>query len=150
MTRMSNPALVLPDAKTGIDNIYKAIYKGGVDPIVLELVHLRASQVNGCAACVYFGVPNAKKHGETDQRLHALATWRESEQFSESERAALALTEAATHLDPTDPVPAPVWDEAAKHFDEPGLAALVLMIGLSNLFNRVNLTVREPEVASWA
>lgn len=151
MTRMTkSPALILPDAMSGIGSLYQAIHKGGVDPIVLELVHLRASQINGCAACVHNGVKTARKQGETDDRLHALATWRESAQFSEAERAALALAEATTHLDPTDPVPAAVWDEAAKHYDEQALAALVLMISLTNLFNRINVAVREPEVASWA
>lgn len=71
--RMTNPAKVLPDAMTGIQNIYKAIYSGGVPQATLELVHLRASQVNGCGACVHAGVTSAAKAGESAERLHALA-----------------------------------------------------------------------------
>ena len=87
--RMKNPAVVLPDAMKGIQNIYRAMYQGGVSPRLLELVHLRASQINACSACLYAGVEGAKKHGETDERLHAVAAWREAPFFTEEERAAL-------------------------------------------------------------
>ena len=111
---------------------------------LLELVHLRASQINGCSFCVDFGARNAKKAGETDERLFAVAAWREAPYFTDAERAALALTEAATRLaDQADPVPDSIWDEAAKHFDEKGLAAIIVMIATTNLFNRLNATVRQ-------
>src|SRR3954468_6537963 len=97
-SRMKNPAMVLPDAMKGIQNLYKAMYQGGVPQELMELVHLRASQINGCSACVYAGVANAKKAGESDERLHAVAAWREVPFFTDAERAALALTEAATRL----------------------------------------------------
>jgi AhpD family alkylhydroperoxidase len=111
----------------------------------LGLVHLRASQINGCAFCVDGGVKHAKQAGETDERLHAVAVWRESPQFDEAECAALALAEAATRLaDNPESVSDEVWDEAARHYDETKLGGLVLWIALTNLYNRVNVTTRQP------
>src|SRR5215831_19430532 len=137
--RMSNPGTILPDANEGIQTLLKAIRKGGVPQVTLELVHLRASQINGCSFCVDSGARSAKKAGETDERLFAVAAWREAPYFTDAERAALALTEAVTRLaDRTDPVPDEIWDEAARHYDEKGLAALILMIATTNLFNRLN------------
>lgn len=149
--RMKNPAMLLPDAMTGIQNIYKAMYKGGVPGATMELVHLRASQINGCSACIYGGIDSAKKNGETDERLHQVVAWRESDLFTDAERAALALAEAATRLaDRPDAVTDEIWAAAAEHFDEQQLAAIILMIGLTNLFNRLNTTVRAPAGATWA
>ncbi|WP_030244285.1 carboxymuconolactone decarboxylase family protein [Streptomyces sp. NRRL S-350] len=148
---MKNPAMVLPDAMKGIQGIYQAAYRGGVSPRILELVHLRASQINGCSACVFAGVQGAKKHGETDERLHAVAAWREAPCFTDEERAALELTEAATRIADRSgkAVPDPVWDAAADHFDEEQLAAIILMIGLTNFFNRINTTIEEPAGTAW-
>jgi AhpD family alkylhydroperoxidase len=142
--RMSNPAMVLPGAMQAIQTLLKATRKGGVPPATLELVHLRASQINGCSGCVDAGARSAKQAGETDERLFAVAAWRETPYFTDAERAALALAEAATRLsDRADPVPDAIWDEAAQHYDEQGLAALVLMIATTNLFNRLNATTRQ-------
>ncbi|MFJ9419125.1 MULTISPECIES: carboxymuconolactone decarboxylase family protein [unclassified Streptomyces] len=148
--RMQNPAVVIPDAMSAILDVVKAAKKGGVPGTTLELVHLRASQINGCSYCVVGGAQSAKKSGETDERLHAVAAWREAPYFTDAERAALALAEAATRLaDRSDPVPDAVWDEAARHYDEPQLAALTLMIGLTNLFNRLNVTTQQVAGATW-
>lgn len=142
--RMSNPATILPDAADGIQALLKATRKGGVPPAVLELVHLRASQINGCSFCVDSGARSAKRAGETDERLFAVAAWRETPYFTDAERAALALTEAVTRLaDRVDPVPDSIWDEAARYYDERGLATLILMIATTNLFNRFNATTRQ-------
>jgi len=142
--RMKNPAMVLPGVWQPIQALNEAVGQGGVPPTTLELVHLRVSQVNGCSACVDAGARTAKKGGETDERLFAVAAWREAPYFTDAERAALALAEAATRLaDRPDPVPDEIWDEAAAHFDERGLAALVLMIGVTNLFNRLNATTKQ-------
>src|SRR5438445_13140512 len=128
-TRMSNPGAILPDATNAIQGLLKATRKGGVPQAVLELVHLHVSQINGCSFCVDSGARSAKKAGETDERLFAVAAWREAPYFTDAERAALALTEAVTRLaDRADPVPDPIWDEAARHYDEQGLAALILWI----------------------
>jgi AhpD family alkylhydroperoxidase len=142
--RMSNPASVIPEATTAIQALLKATYKGGVPPKTLELVHLRASQINGCSFCVDYSTRSAKQRGETDERLFAVAAWRESPHFTDAERAALALTEAVTRLaDRSDPVPDAIWDEVVRHYDEKGLSALILMIGTTNLFNRLNATTRQ-------
>jgi AhpD family alkylhydroperoxidase len=149
--RMKNPATVLPDAMKGIQNMYKAMHSGGVSPQLLELVHLRASQINGCSACVYAGVEGARKAGETDERLATLVAWREAPYFTDAERAALALTEAATRLADRsgDAVSDDIWDAAADHFDERQLSAIILMVAVTNLFNRINATIKEPAGASW-
>jgi AhpD family alkylhydroperoxidase len=149
--RMKNPAMVLPDAMTGIQNLYKAMHQGGVPATTLELVHLRASQINGCGACVDAGVQSARKAGETDDRLLRVVAWRETDLFTDAERAALALTEAATRLaDRAEAVTDAIWDDAADHFDEKGLAAIILMIATTNFFNRINTTIKEPAGASWS
>ncbi|MGD0068512.1 MAG: carboxymuconolactone decarboxylase family protein [Streptosporangiaceae bacterium] len=142
---MKNPAVIIPEAMKPILALYAVAGKGGVPPATLELVHLRASQVNGCSACVDSGWRAGRKAGETDERLFAVAAWRDAPYFTEAERAALALAEAVTRLsDRPDLVPDEIWDEAARHYDEPGLAALILMIATTNVFNRLNVTIREP------
>jgi AhpD family alkylhydroperoxidase len=141
---MKNPGVVLPDATQGIQALLKATRQGGVPQATLELVHLRVSQINGCSYCVDSGARSARRAGETDERLFAVAAWREAPYFTDAERAALALAEAVTRLaDRPDPVPDAIWDEAALHYDERGLAALVLMMAVTNLFNRINVTVRQ-------
>lgn len=148
--RMNNPATILPEALPAILDLLKTVRKGGVPESTLELVHLRASQINGCSYCVVGGVASAKKGGETDERLHAVAAWREAPFFNDAERAALALTEAATRLaDRPDAVSDSIWDGAADHYDEQQLAAIILMIGVTNLFNRLNATTRQPAGATW-
>ncbi len=143
-SRMQNPAAVLPTANQGIQNLFKAVHSGGVDPKILELVHLRASQINGCSACVDGGFKTARKSGVSDEQLATVVAWREAPYFSDEERAALALAEAATRLaDRPDPVNDEVWDAAASYFDEKQLAAIILMIGVTNLFNRLNATTRQ-------
>ena len=142
--RMQNPAMVLPEAMQGIQALIAATQKGGVPARTLQLSHLRASQINGCSACVDGGVRHAKKAGENDERLHAVAAWRESPRFTDAERAALALTEAVTRLsDRSDAVPDAVFAEAAAHYDEQQLATLVLAIANINLWNRLNVATRQ-------
>jgi AhpD family alkylhydroperoxidase len=147
---MTNPAEILPDATKGIQNIYKAIGQSGTDGKILELVHLRASQINGCSPCVFGGIKSALKNGETDERLHQVAAWRDSDLFSDAERAALEMAEAATRLaDNPTAVSDEIWAAASEHFGEKELSAIVLMIALTNMFNRINTTVRQPAGATW-
>jgi AhpD family alkylhydroperoxidase len=144
-TRMTNPGAVLPEATAAIQELIKATFKAGVPRKTMELVHLRASQINGCSFCVTSASQTAKKLGESDERLFGVAAWREAPWFDDGERAALALAEAMTRLsDRADPVPDEIWDEVAHHFDERQLAGLVLWISLGNLFNRINVTTRQP------
>jgi AhpD family alkylhydroperoxidase len=97
-TRMTNPALVLPTAMKGIGSLLEALDEGGLDPQTRELVGLRTSQINGCSACVHAHVRDARKFGATEDRLATVAAWREAPFFTDAERAALALAEAATRL----------------------------------------------------
>ena len=142
--RMKNPAMIIPDAMKAIQALNAATQQGDVPPATLGLVHLRASQINGCSFCCDSGSCHAKAAGETDERLFSVAAWREAPYFTGAERAALALTEAVTRLsDRADPVPDEIWDEAARHYDERGLAALLLMIATTNVFNRLNVPTRQ-------
>lgn len=142
--RMKNPGFLVEGAVPAIQALIASTQGAGLTPAVLHLSHLRASQINGCSFCVDIGTKHAKKEGETDERLHAVAGWREAPYFSDAERAALALSEAITTLDMRDPVPDSVWNEATEHFEEKQLAALVLWIGTINLFNRANVATRQP------
>jgi AhpD family alkylhydroperoxidase len=142
--RIKNPATLVPGAMEAIQALIAAAQNAGAPSEVLQLVHLRASQINGCSLCVDFGVKHARQAGETDDRLFAVSAWREAPYFSDAERAALALAEAVTRLsDRSDPVPDDVWAEAAKHYDERALCGLVLWVATTNLFNRVNVTTRQ-------
>ena len=114
-------------------------------PQTAYLVHLRASQINGCSYCVEMHSRELRQAGEPDERIFAVAAWREAPYFTDAERAALALTEAVTRLaDRADPVPDETWDEAARQYDEPALAALIVEIALINTWNRLNVPVRQP------
>ena len=142
--RMSNPAMVVPGAMEALVALGAASKAGGVPQRTLDLMHLRASQINGCAVCLDIHAKAARTAGETDERLFTVAAWREAPSFTDAERAALALTEAATRLaDRPDPVPDDVWAEAARHYDEPALGALVLSIAAINVWNRLNVATRQ-------
>ena len=142
--RMNHPVMVVPDAMKALQALGE-LTKNGLPEKLLELVHLRASQINGCSACVDMHPKLAKRAGETDERLFSVAAWRDTPYFTEGERAALALTEALTRIsDRADPVPDQVWSEADKHFDEHELAALILAIANINVWNRLNVAVRQP------
>jgi len=148
--RMKNPAMIVPDAMQALLALSKAVEKGGVPAQMINLVHLRASQINGCSVCVDMHARDLKRSGETDERLFAVAAWRDAPYFSDAERAALALTEAVTRLsDRADPVPDEIWNEAARHYDEPALASLILAIATINVWNRLNVTTRQV-AGEWA
>lgn len=143
--RIANPGALLPEALEGIQKLIVAVRRGGMTATTLELAHMRASQINGCSACIEGAVRHATKAGNLDPRLLAVAAWRHSSQFDAAERAALELAEAMTRLaDRSDPVPDEIWNRAAQHFDERALAALVLHVALTNLFNRLNVTTQQP------
>ena len=143
--RMSNPAMVVPKAMQALQAVGALTQNSGLKEGLLELVYLRASQINGCSVCVDGHPRLAKKAGETDERLFAVAAWRDSPYFTDAERAAFALTEAVTRLsDRTDPVPDEIWNEAAKHYDEPTLAILLIAIANINVWNRLNVATRQP------
>jgi AhpD family alkylhydroperoxidase len=142
--RMQHPAMILPDTMAALQAVGAAVGKGDVPDGTIELVNMRASQINGCGVCLVGHVRVAKKRGETDDRIAAVAGWREAPFFTDAERTALALTEAVTRLsDRSDPVPDAVWDEAARHYDEGQLATLVLAIANINVWNRLNVATRQ-------
>jgi AhpD family alkylhydroperoxidase len=140
---MKNPVFLIPDVLPALQAAAKAA-RGTVPPKLLHMVHLRASQLNGCSFCTDMHARELREDGESDQRLWSIAAWREAPWFTDVERAVLALTEAVTRLDPADPVPDRVWDEAARHFDEAQLATIVLNIAMINLWTRINITIRQP------
>jgi AhpD family alkylhydroperoxidase len=110
-----------------------------------ELVKIRASQINGCAACTDMHTKDAAHAGESSVRLSLVAVWREATVFTEPERAALELTEQGTRIaDAPGGVGDEAWTNAAKHYDEGQLAALVLLIAVINTYNRINVLTRQP------
>jgi AhpD family alkylhydroperoxidase len=142
--RIKNPALVIPGALEALEGLGNASASAGIPASTLYLLHLRASQINGCAVCVDIHSRELEFAGESGERINMVAAWREAPYFNDAERAALALTEAVTRLaDNPDAVPDSVWDEAARHYDEEQLAALVIAIAGINAFNRLNAATRQ-------
>lgn len=157
--RINNPAMIVPGAMEALQSLAKSVEKAGLSKKLLELVHLRASQINGCSVCVDMHARFLRQSGETEARLFTVAAWRDAPYFSDAERAALALTEAVTRMgDQSDPVPDDVWNEVARHYDEKQLGALVLAIAIINVWNRVNVSTRQvagewlksDEARKWA
>ena len=149
-SRMKNPAMVVPGAFEALQALGKCSENGGLPARTRELVHLRASQINGCSVCLDLHHRFLKKSGDTDERIYTVAAWRDTPYFTDAERAALALTEAVTRLaDRPDPVPDEIWNEAARHYDEKGLAALLLAIASINVWNRLNVSTRQV-AGEWA
>jgi AhpD family alkylhydroperoxidase len=147
-SRMNSPAMIVPEAIQALQALGKALFasaeKTGIPSRTLFLAYLRASQINGDSVCVELHSRNALAAGETAERLLAVAAWRETPQFTDAERAALALSEAATRLnDRTDPVPDEVYNEAVRHYDEQALATLIAGIATANLWNRLNVSTRQ-------
>jgi len=142
--RMKNPVLVIPEALQALLALDKCSTNDGLPHVTCKLVQLRASQINGCSVCVDMHSRELRKAGEKDERIFTVAAWQDAPYFNPAERAALALTEAATRLsDRAEPVPDAIWEEAARHYDERALAALVIQITAINAFNRINVTTRQ-------
>jgi AhpD family alkylhydroperoxidase len=142
--RMTNPVLVLPDALTALVALGRTAQSGTVPQSIHTLMHLRVSQINGCGVCVDMHARELREAGESAERIAAVAAWREAPYFTDAERAALDLAEAATRLaDRPDAVPDAVWDAAAARFDEKELAGLLVSIATINAFNRINAASRQ-------
>jgi AhpD family alkylhydroperoxidase len=137
--RMRNPAMLLPDTLQPLMTLGASLQKAA-PATLLGLIHLRVSQLNGCAACLALHL-RMKQTEETPERLFTLPAWRESPYFTDPERAALALAEEITHIE--HGVSDEVWQTAARHFDEPTLAAIVVYVATVNLYNRVNVATRQ-------
>ncbi len=141
--RMNNPGFLVPDALKALQ-AFSSTYAGRLPRSTIETVNLRASQISGCSVCVEMHARALRRLGLPEEKVFAVAAWRESPYFSDEERAALALAEALTRIaDRADPVSDEIWNEAARHFDESTLAALVLSIAAINTWNRLNVAVRQ-------
>jgi AhpD family alkylhydroperoxidase len=126
-------------------SVEKAAADTGVEHRLVELVKIRASQINGCAFCLDMHVRDARKAGETEQRIYLLNAWREvTGVYTEQERAALALTEAMTKLPDTQDVPDDVYAEATRVFTEEQYTAIAWAITVINALNRISVTSRKP------
>ena len=134
--RMTHPAFALTAATAPLMALGAAAKGAGLPTTTIELVNLRCSQINGCSVCLHMHARDLRKAGETDERIDTVAGWRDTPWFTDAERAALALAEDLTRLaDRPDAVPDEVYGAAAEHYDEQQLAALILSIGVINLFN---------------
>ncbi|ULH14050.1 carboxymuconolactone decarboxylase family protein (plasmid) [Deinococcus sp. KNUC1210] len=148
--RIPNPALAVPGVMSALVALSKAAEHPAVSATLRELLNLRASQINGCSVCVEMHARDLKHAGETDERIFSVAAWRDTPYYTEAERAALALTEAATRLsDRPDPVPDDIWAEAARHYDEAALSSLTLAIASINVWNRINMTTGQKAGTTW-
>jgi AhpD family alkylhydroperoxidase len=148
--RMTHPVFVVPAAQQALAAYSHAAEGLGVPAETLEMIHLRASQINGCSVCVQLHSTDLKKEGMSDERLYTVAAWRDAPYFTDAERAALELTEAVTRVaDRGDPVSDEVWAEAARHYDEQGLSALLIAITSINVWNRLNAATRQP-AGAWS
>lgn len=148
--RMKHPVFVLPEAMKALHALDKATAAEGLPDVTRKLVHLRASQINGCSVCVDMHARELKDAGEDDKRIFAVAAWRDTPYFDDAERAALAMTEELTRVaDRPEAVSDAVWGEAARHYDETALAALILQIAQINVWNRLNAAVKQVAGQRW-
>jgi AhpD family alkylhydroperoxidase len=127
-----------------INSAGKVVSESSLPNATQELVKIRASQINGCGFCLDMHTKDATAAGEDQQRLNMVAAWREATVFTEAERAALELAEQGTRIADSTGVSDEVWERAATHFDEEQLGALVAIIALINMYNRLNVIVRQP------
>ncbi|MEN3535949.1 carboxymuconolactone decarboxylase family protein [Microbispora sp. ZYX-F-249] len=141
---MTTRIKLAPEAYQAMLGVERFLHECDVPPATLELMKIRASQINGCAFCLDMHHRDAKKAGESDERLWTVAGWREAPFYSDAERAALALTEAATRLaDRPDPVPDELWAEVVEHYSQEQLSALVVAIAQINAWNRICVVSRK-------
>jgi AhpD family alkylhydroperoxidase len=142
--RINNPAMTFPEALQGLTNLRASIRDAGIPETTQLLIEVRASQINSCGVCLDMHTRELKHAGEQAKRIALVAAWREAPYYTDAERSALALTEAATRLaDRPNPVPDEVWDEAARHYTQDQLAALVIAIATINTWNRLQAVTRQ-------
>ncbi len=147
-SRMASPAVIVPEAMPALQALGQALFASaaaaGVPTRTLYLMYYRVSQINGDSVCVDLHSRNALAAGESAERLLNVSAWRETPLFTDAERAALALCEAATRIsDRPDPVPDEIYDEVARHYGEQAIATLIAGIATANLWNRLNVATRQ-------
>ena len=143
--RIAHPVFAVDGAMDAMNAMNKAISRVRVSPGLLELMSLRASQINGCGVCTDMHTKDAAHAGETPERLNVVAAWRDATVFTDAERAALELTEEGTRIaDAAGGVSDETWANAAKHYDDEQLAAMVSLIAVINAWNRLNVITKQP------
>ncbi|HEX3930303.1 MAG TPA: carboxymuconolactone decarboxylase family protein [Nocardioides sp.] len=148
--RMTHPVFLVPAALAALQAYARAAEGLGVPTQTLELVHLRASQINGCSVCVVLHAQALRQEDAGDERLATVAAWRDAPYFTDAERAALELAEAVTRVaDRGDPVSDALWAEVARHYDEQGVSALLIAITSVNVWNRLNAATRQV-AGAWS
>jgi AhpD family alkylhydroperoxidase len=141
-----NPYEAAPDAMRAVQRVESYIQQCGLEKSLIELVKMRASQINGCAYCLHVHSSDARRAGETEQRLYLLGAWHEAPLYTEREGAALAWTEALTRVSETR-APDAIYEEVRRHFGDKELVDLTTLIGLINLWNRLAIGFRyQPPV----
>jgi AhpD family alkylhydroperoxidase len=146
---MPHIATLVPETLQAMYALGKSARAGGLPETTTYMVHLRASQINGCSFCAELHSRELKDAGEPDERIWTVAAWREAPYFTDAERAALELTEALTRLsDRADAVPDDLWEQVSRHYDQQALASLIIEIAAINVWNRFNVAVRQP-AGSW-
>src|SRR5271165_2361973 len=143
------PLEAAPDGYAALRRVEEYIQRSGLPPRMIELVKMRASQINGCAYCLNMHSKDARRAGETEQRLYVLNAWHEASIYTPRERAALAWTEALTHVAETH-APDDVYAALRPHFSEKEIVDLTILIGMINLWNRLAIGMRNPVVADSA
>ena len=141
MTPRLNYLKAAPETIKAAQALETHLKNSGLEPSLYELVKIRASQINGCAYCIHMHTRDARAHGETEERVYLLDAWRESPLYSDRERAALAWTEALTHISETH-APDDVYEEVRRHFSEVETVNLTMLIGMINLWNRLAISMR--------
>jgi len=148
--RMQNPAVLLPDALKHGQGLAQVAFQSGVDQETMSLVHLRASQINGCSWCVDSDRPDADTDEKTMQRKWSVSAWREAPYYTDAQRAALELAETMTRqADRGDVVSDELWTELTAHYDDKQVAGLVFWIATVNFYNRINAAVRQVAGTKW-
>lgn len=132
---------VYPKAYQAVVNLNDVVSNSSIDKSLQELIKIRASQINGCAYCIDLHTKDARKKGETEQRIYALSAWKESNFFTEKEKSVLALTEAITLIN-KEQVPDDIYNEVEKHFNEEEIAQLIMSIITINAFNRIAISTK--------
>jgi AhpD family alkylhydroperoxidase len=148
--RMTHPVYLVPAALEALTAYSRAGEGLGVPAETIEMVNLRASQINGCSVCAVAHATSLRKMGMSDERLFTIAAWRDTPYFSDAERVALELTEQLTRVaDRGDPVSEDLWAATRQHYDEQGISALLIAITSINVWNRLNAATHQV-AGSWA
>jgi AhpD family alkylhydroperoxidase len=136
-----NPYKTVPDAMTALSRLEDYVNSSGLSLSLINLLKTRASQINGCAYCIYMHTQDARNAGESEERLYLLNAWRESPLYTDQERAALEWTESVTRITETH-VPDAIYDFVRQHFTEEEMVKLTMLVATINAWNRIAISFR--------